>query len=609
MKLLNPKYVRPLLTALAAVTVGAAALAQPLVRPAQFGGGNPEAQSGGSITYATVDMPTTFNPFTVRILSNSKVINLTLPSLVTFNGATLQYECFLCSDFEINEDGLSVEYTLREGVSWSDGNPITAEDVLTSITLHSSPDINSNLIGSFALGGEPVIWEQTGERTLRQTLPQVDAAALDLAIFPIVPGHIFGPAWEEGGAQAVLGLWDVNESIENLVSGGPFMIREYKINEELTLVRNPNYFVVDEFGTQLPYLDRLIYIGASDPNAVLNAFLSGETHIYSAELIDGILSISDAIDSGRINAVLLPNAAASANPSTLHANFQNTDEFKTELFRDVRFRRAISHLVDRQSIIDLALGGLGTPLYGPFSSGNTRFYNEEAFVEGETMFPYDPEAAAELLAELGFTSRNAAGMLQDDQGRTISFVILANASEPVQRVAGQIITEDMREAGISVTVSIVDTGSVINPARRNFDEDGNRSFDWMFTNFGATADPPTRRNLYHLNGTGRVWNMPLPGASEPAHPEEFEVRLHELTEAALQTYDEAERYEIYTELQRVAGANLPLVYLYTPALSFARMEQVGNTQDQLEDPVTSFEGHHNGGLGQLVNFIDTIYVR
>lgn len=600
---------RTLLAALAAALLLGGALAQPLVRDAAAGGANPEATRGGTVRFATVDLPNTFNPFTARILSDAFRINVLLPALVAFDGATLAYECYLCTEFEIDDTGTIIEYTLREDVFWSDGTPITVDDVLTSVKLHATPDVNSRYVSSFNLGGQPIVWEQTGVRSIRQVLPAVDAAALDLANWPIVPAHVFEPAFARGGASAVLELWNVNTPPSELVSGGPFMVKEFRINEELVLERNPNYFVVDTFGNQLPYLDEFVFQGAADPNAVLAAFLAGETDLYRAQLIDEVLSIQDAIDAGRIDAVLLPNIAPSGVTSTVHTNFQNADPFKAQLFQDVRFRRAVSHLIDRESIIELALGGLGTPLYGPFSSGNTRFYDESAFVQGETKFAFDPEAAAVLLAELGFTSRNAQGLLQDDQGRTISFVILANASEPVQRVAGQIVTEDMRAAGIDVTVSVVDTGSVINPATRNFDADGNRGFDWLFTNFGGVADPPTRRNLYNLDGTARLWNLAQPGAGRPAQVADWEERLNELVGEALATYDEAERRALYREFQQIAGANLPLVYLYTQGLNFARSTRLGNTQDQLPDPVSSFEGSQNGFLGQVVNFIDTLYVR
>jgi peptide/nickel transport system substrate-binding protein len=609
MNLTIPTPLRRLLAILLVLSIAGAAAAQPLVRAERFGGANPEAQRGGTMSFATVDLPNTFNPFTARILSDAFRINVLLPALVVFNGATLEYECYLCLDFEISDSGTEITYTLREGVLWSDGTPITVDDVLTSVMLHATPEVNSRNVSSFSLGGVPIVWERVGENTIRQSLPVVDAAALDLANFPIVPAHVFAPVFEEGGAAAVLELWNVNTPPSELVAGGPFMVREFRINEELVLERNPNYFVQDEAGTQLPYLDRFVFQGASDPNAVLNAFLAGETDLYRAQLIDEVLSIQDAIGAGRIDAIMLANVAPSGVTSTVHPNYQNTDPFKAELFRDVRFRQALSHLIDRDGIIELALGGLATPLYGPFSSGNTRFYDESAFVEGESKFSYDPEAAAVLLAELGFTRRNAAGLLVDDQGRTISFVILANASEPVQRIAGQIVTEDFREAGIDVVVNVVDTGSVINPATRNFDEAGNRGFDWLFTNFGGVADPPTRRNLYNLNGTARIWNLARPGEAQPDELEPYELELARLLDDALATFDEGERQAIYSEFQRVAGANLPLVYLYTQGLNFARTDRIGNTQDQLADPVSSFEGSQNGFLGQVVNFIDVLYVR
>lgn len=600
---------RTLIAALATALLLGGAFAQPLVRDAASGGANPEAARGGTVRFATVDLPNTFNPFTARILSDAFRINVLLPALVTFNGATLAYECYLCTEFEIDASGTIIEYTLRENVFWSDGTPITVDDVLASVKLHATPEVNSRYVSSFNLTGRPIVWEQTGVRSIRQVLPAVDAAALDLANWPIVPAHVFEPAFARGGATAVLELWNVNTPPSELVSGGPFKVKEFRINEELVLERNPNYFVVDTFGNQLPYLDEFVFQGAADPNAVLAAFLAGETDLYRAQLIDEVLSIQDAIDAGRIDAVLLANIAPSGVTSTVHTNFQNTDPFKAELFQDVRFRRAVSHLIDRESIIELALGGLGTPLYGPFSSGNTRFYDESAFVEGETKFSFDPEAAAALLAELGFTSRNAAGLLQNAAGQTISFVILANASEPVQRVAGQIVTEDMRAAGLDVTVSVVDTGSVINPATRNFDANGNRGFDWLFTNFGGVADPPTRRNLYNLDGTARLWNLAQPPASQPTNVFDWEVRLNELIAEALATFDEGERRALYREFQQIAGANLPLVYLYTQGLNFARSTRLGNTQDQLPDPVSSFEGSQNGFLGQVVNFIDVLYVR
>ena len=236
---MTPARPRTLLAALAAALLLGSTLAQPLVRDAASGGANPEATRGGTVRFATVDLPNTFNPFTARILSDAFRINVLLPALVAFNGATLEYECYLCTEYAIDDSGTIIEYTLREDVFWSDGTPITVDDVLTSVKLHSTPDVNSRNVSSFNLRGVPIVWEQTGVRTIRQVLPAVDAAALDLANFPIVPAHVFEPAFARGGATAVLELWNVNTPPSELVSGGPFMVREFRINEELVLERNP----------------------------------------------------------------------------------------------------------------------------------------------------------------------------------------------------------------------------------------------------------------------------------------------------------------------------------------------------------------------------------
>jgi peptide/nickel transport system substrate-binding protein len=594
---------------LAALLLAAAAWAQPLVRSAEFGGADPEARRGGNLSYATIAPYSTFNPFTARALSDANRIDLLLPALVAFNSATLENECYLCLSAEVADDGRSVTYVLREGLQWSDGTPLTVDDVLFSARLHANPEINSRLVSSFSLGGQPIVWEQVDERTIVQRMPVVDAAAFDLARWAVVPRHVFEPAFEAGGASAVQQLWGINTPPNELVAGGPFRVRTVRVNEEIVLERNPNYFVQDEAGTQLPYLDTLTFKAAADANAMLAQFLTSEIDIMTLIFIDEVLAVRDAVDAGRVDAVVLAGVTMSASPTKVWGNWQNPNPRLAELFQDVRFRRALSHLSDRQTIIDLAFGGLGAPLYGPFSSGNTRFYDESAFVEGETKFSYDPEAAAVLLAELGYDRRNAQGLLVNASGETIAFNIMGYASAPDHAAVVQVLSDDYREAGLDVTTTIGDTSSVVTPATRNFNDDGTRNFDMLVSGFGGVADPPTRRNLYTLDGPARLWNLARPGEPQPAFLQDFELELVRLANAALATFDESERFAAYAEFQRLAAAQLPFIYLYTPAVSIVYNARVGGTQDRLPNPVSAFEGSQNGMMGQIVNFADVLYVR
>lgn len=600
---------RRLAVAALALLAATAAWAQPLVRSAEYGGADPDARRGGNLSYATIAPYSTFNPFTARALSDANRIDLLLPSLVAFNSATLENECYLCVSYEIAADGRSVTYTLREGIQWSDGTPITAADVLLSARLHGDPEVNSRVVSSFSLGGQPVTWEQVDERTVVQRMPVVDAAALDLARWAVVPAHVFGPLYEQGGAAAVQQAWAVTTPPSELVAGGPFMVQTVRVNEETVLARNPNYFVQDTFGTQLPYLDTLTFKAASDANALLAQFLTGEIDIMTLIFIDEVLAVRDAVDAGRVDAVVLPGIAVSGSPTKVWGNWQNPNPRLAALFQDVRFRRALSHLSDRETIIELAFGGLGVPLHGPFTPGNTRFYDENAFVDGESRFAYDPEAAAALLAELGYDRRNAAGLLTNAAGETIAFNIMGYASAPDHAAVVQVLSDDYRAAGLDVTTTIGDTSSVVTPATRNFNEDGTRNFDMLVSGFGGVADPPTRRNLYTLDGPARLWNLARPGESQPAFLQDFELELVRLSDAALATFDEAERFRLYGEFQRLAAAQLPFIYLYAPSVSFAYAARVGGTQDTLADPVSAFEGSQNGMMGQIVNFADVLYVK
>lgn len=600
---------RRLVLAALALLVASAAWAQPLVRSAEYGGADPDARRGGNLSYATIAPYSTFNPFTARALSDANRIDLLLPALVAFNSATLENECYLCASYDVAEDGRSVTYTLREDVLWSDGTPITAADVLLSAQMHADPEVNSRVVSSFSLGGQPVVWEQIDDRTLVQRMPVVDAAALDLARWAIVPAHVFGPLYEEGGATAVQQAWGITTAPEELVAGGPFMVQTVRVNEETVLARNPNYFVQDTFGTQLPYLDTLTFKAASDANALLAQFLTGEIDIMTLIFIDEVLAVRDAVDGGRLDAVVLPGIAVSGSPTKVWGNWQNPDPRLAALFQDVRFRRALSHLSDRETIIELAFGGLGVPLYGPFTPGNTRFYDENAFVDGESRFAYDPEAAAALLAELGYDQRNAQGLLTNAAGETIAFNIMGYASAPDHAAVVQVLADDYRAAGLDVTTTIGDTSSVVTPATRNFNDDGTRNFDMLISGFGGVADPPTRRNLYTLDGPARLWNLARPGESQPAFLQDFELDLVRLSEAALATFDEAERFRIYGEFQSLAASQLPFIYLYAPAVSFGYSARVGGTQDTLADPVSAFEGSQNGMMGQIVNFADVLYVK
>lgn len=594
------------LLATALTAAASMADAQSLVRTARFGGDG-KAPRGGTLTYGLVGLPPTFNPFTVQSLTDAYVQYLWFPQLVQFNAASGQYDCYVCAN--VQRSGNNLTFNIRKGLRWSDNQPLTADDVIYSAQLHADTSINSRQRTNFVQDGKPIRWTKIDADTVRMTLSKADAAVLDLASWTIVPRHIWQPIFERGGAAAVNSAYGVNTDPKAIVGAGPFLVEAYRPGEEMVLRRNPNYWAVDEKGTKLPYLDRVIAKNYPDTNARLAGFISGQLDFFNPLTIDEVQGVRQAITSGRVKAELKLNVTQSAVTSTLLCNFQNKDPFKAQLCRNVKFRRALSYLVDRETIIKIGLGGLGKPLYGPISSGNTRWYTDSIFVEGQTKFSYAPAKAAQLLKELGFSKKNAQGFLVDSKGRTIKMNTLVVSTEALQKVAAPIIIDDLKKAGIDASFTVADNGSVINPALRNFNPDGTRNFDLSFTDFGGVFDPPTRRNLYNLSGVAHIWNLNRAGESRPQKVEAFEVLLDKYVSSGLATTDTAARKNIYDQFQKTAAQNVPLIYLYTRSLHVAYKDRVVNVQDQLADPIGAFQSNANGYIGEGINFLDIIGVQ
>ena len=591
-----------------AVSAAAASLAdaQSLVRSARFGGGG-TAPIGGTFTYGLVGLPPTFNPFTVQSLTDTYIQYLWFPQLVQFNSASGQYECYACLNYQ--QKGQEITFNLRKGMNWSDGKPITADDVLFSAQLHADQQINSRQRTNFQQAGKPIKWSKVDIDTVKLTLNAKDAAVLELASWPIVPRHIWQPIFEKGGAAAVNAAYGVNTDPKSMVMAGPFLLEAYRPGEEIVLRKNPNYWVVDEKGNKLPYLDRIIGKNYADTEAWLAGYIAGQLDYFQPLTIDDVQGARQAITSNRLDANLKLNITQTAVTSTIFCNFQNPDPFKAQLCRNLKFRQALSYLVDRETIIKVGLGGLGKPLYGPISSGNTRWYTDSVYTEGKTKFSYDPAKAVQLLRELGFSKKNAQGLLVDGKGRTIKMNALVVSTEALQKLAAPIIIDDMKKVGIDASFTVADNGSVINPALRNFNADGTRNFDLSFTDFGGVSDPPTRRNLYNLNGVAHIWNLNRSGQSRPAKIESFELLLDKLVSSGLSAGDVASRKAIYDQFQTVAASNLPLVYLYTRGLHVSYKKRVVNTQDQLSDAIGAFQSSANGAVGEGINFLDTVGVK
>jgi peptide/nickel transport system substrate-binding protein len=546
---------------LAMLVLAGLALAQPKV----FRGTEP-GRPGGAYRVTAISDPRTWNPFVARETSSTDIISLFLPYLTAYDPYTQAPEGRLARSWEVRSNGLTVIFRLREGARWSDGRPIDADDVIFSATVHADERVNSNSRTNFILDGQPIRWTKVDQFTVRADFPKPYAPALIQGWY-IVPRHIFEPAYR-AGVQQLQAMWNLDTPPAQIISGGPFRLESYVKGERVVLVRNPNYWGVDERNNPVAYLERYTVQIVPDLNAQLARFLAGEADVFSAANADQVAQVLERIRANRLRAEIFPNVDVTLGTNFIVFNWNNKDPFKAELFRQVKFRRAMAHLMDKKSMIEVALGGLGQPQWSPISIPNKAFFTDDV-----PKYEFNPQRAVQLLAELGFRNRNRDGWLVNAQGRVLEFNLVTNQGNTVRERIAQIFRDEARKVGVKVEYRPIDFNELVrqltSPA-----PDGTREFDAILIGLTGGIEPAFARNVWQLNGSLHAWNLGV-GGKNPSRVEAFEVLIDTLMTRGATTLDQAQRRQIYVQFQRVVAENLPLIYTVAPAYNPARLTRLG----------------------------------
>ena len=340
----------------------------PFVYPDTYSSASPgEAQRGGQFrAYNTSDFDS-FNPFVVS--ASPDLPNDGMTRGVERNGLVARdplelstWVPYMAESYEFSRDKRSVTFQIRQGMRFSDGEAITADDWVTTHRIHSDPAVGSAAYDTFFVDDDPVTVEKLGEYELRITFPEPDAGALSVASYTPWPDHVFGPVYEQGGAAAVQAMWSLSDDPSTFVTPGPFMAQRYVPGERAVFMRNPYFgtWNVDSAGQPLPYLDGFTVSLLPDQNAALAAYLSGNTDVGPASSVDQIQQVQRTVQAGRLGATLLPNQSGLAQSQWMVFNWNRADDpFKQALFRSSDFRHAMSHLADREAMVRLVYGGLG----------------------------------------------------------------------------------------------------------------------------------------------------------------------------------------------------------------------------------------------------------
>jgi len=208
------------------------------------------------------------------------VIRLLFSSLVQVNMETQQAEPGLAESWTVAPDQKIWTFKLRKNLHWSDGQPLTADDVLFTWNDVHVPTRTSTRSPTkmFHTGGKNFEITKVDDLTVRVVTPEIFAPFLEyFGSVAIIPKHVLATLVKTGG---FLSAYNIADNPENIVGSGPFRLKEFKAEKGVLLERNPEYWTVDKQGRRLPYFDEVQLVITTTPANFQAAFLSGATAAY-----------------------------------------------------------------------------------------------------------------------------------------------------------------------------------------------------------------------------------------------------------------------------------------------------------------------------------------
>ena len=338
-------------------------------------------------------------------------------------------------------DSASLRFHMRSDLRWSDGEPLTAEDVAYTYSIIGDPALASPLQEVVSLIDSV---EAENDSTVVFHFARRHAEMLSEASLQIIPEHVFGDTPPAG----IRNHPAVQDPAANLVVSGPFMLGSWQRGQQITLVRNPQF-------QPAPYLDQIVFRIIPDPTTRLVELQTGG--------VDLVRSISlEQVPMLRQQA---PNVRLEREERRFY-DFVAYNGAEFEAFSDPEIRRALGLASDREGIVRaLQMEEFGAPAGGPYAPIFTDLYDPET----QAPLPYDPDEARRILDEKGWRDSDADG-IRDRNGQPFRFTLALNTGNQRRADVAQILQQQWRQVGVQADIQTVEFNTLNESlAGRNFE--------------------------------------------------------------------------------------------------------------------------------------------
>lgn len=486
--------------------------------------------------------------YTIAELTYSSMYELNLDGTITPD---------LMTEVSTSDDGLVYTYTIREGVKFHDGEPLTASDVAFTYNLVMShedfPTLHS-YTEYFASVEAPD--DKTVVITLTESIPNIESKLIFLYI---LPEHIWKA--HEGEDAATF------ENLE-MIGSGPFKMLEYKPNEFIRLGANPDYY------GGAAKVDEVIFQIFSTSDVMVQALKSGQV-----DMITGVPNTSVETLKQDKNIKVVSGAPLAPDLADIIFNVTDPENCPVDegglctghpALRDKIVRQALAHATDKQKIIDVILLGLGDPGIALIPSGLGEWFNSSI-----KDYEFDVEKANQMLEEAGYLDTDGDGVRElPDGSRPLTFRMNWPSSDTTAPRMAEILAETWGQIGVTLEMQAVESDALTAQCCPTLD------FDIILWGWVADPDPNTLLIIPTTDQIPTGYNET--GYSNPRYDELFAAQGVEL--------DHQKRVEMVWEMQAIIHEDAPyIIPYYAYAIQAYRTDRFTGWLDNqpkvsLEDP-------------------------
>lgn len=531
----------------------------------------------GIYAETSIARPRTLNPITATDTASTLITNRLNDTLL--DGPVGAETGAIAASFEVTPDRKTVTYTLRKGVKFSDGTPITSEDVRFTFEnlVYPTEIATSTRDTIYCAGGKDlpkvkVIDERKISFTCDNPASRVPfpyTGFVDIlskkSILKLAPNV-------EKSPKDFNNVYGVNTKPEDIVGAGPFKLSKIDPNTVVEFVRNLYTFRVDEKGNQLPYIAgiRIILAPTQGQELSLQQFRNGQSDFINPRPADiailqsdkaaGKLPINDDIDSGTpgFGTEFWVVSWTAKNP-TLRAAFAN---------KQVRF--AFSHASDRASIVKNIRLGLGTEIYSQYSVPSP-YHIERPGQKADVLARweqakkrFDLKKAAEILDSLGIKDTTGDGIRdipanfandfgpQTNPAGPFKFELNTNVGNTLREEMIKLIASDLKKIGIEATAVPKDFAALVDQLTTG-------DYEAILIGLTGGSAPASGINVYTCDGNLHFWNVNAGAGC--ANATEDEKKLDALYRQLADETDEARLRQLADEAQFVFANHLPYIPL------------------------------------------------